>query len=209
MNLPPKYRDLILAGLEPGETYRRCLLAIAEDGLVMDYGLTETVVYATEIRYALDVIQHGRPNRLWNFGDIDGRSDAQLCAVLDEIPEIDLALAGSGPYPITALLVAERYPAARSITCIDNSIVGYLLGQAVIGKLGFDIASVFAGALDVDYRPFSIVVIAAMVRGKNEIAEKILRTSDAIVVVRGETRVTHERVVQVQATFRDDGSMAV
>ena len=141
MSLPDKYRQLLLSDTEPGELYRRCLTDMAADGLTADYALTETIVYTTEVRYALDAIRHGRPERLWNFGDLDGRSTAAMFDVLDTVPRMRLAFTGSGPYPITALLAAERYPDATSITCIDNHIVGHLLGQATVEAMKMPIAA--------------------------------------------------------------------
>ena len=206
MSLPPKYRELILAELEPGLAYRRSVEALAVDGLSADYALTETIVYATEVRYALDVIRDGRPEQLWNFGDLDGRSTDRLWAVLDPVTEMRLAFVGSGPYPITALLAAERYPDARRIVCIDNNIVGHLLGKAVVDRLGLPVECQFAEAIDVDYEPFNTVVIAAMVSGKTELVQRALDTSKALVVVRGDTGLQHDRLVEINASFRDDGS---
>ncbi|MPY94015.1 MAG: hypothetical protein GEV08_13405 [Acidimicrobiia bacterium] len=207
MSLPSKYRELLLSDLEPGEMYRRCLAAISHDELSADYALTETIVYATEVRYAIDVIANGPPERLWNFGDLDGRSTSRLFEVLDGVPEMRLAFAGSGPYPITALLAAQRYPDARDIACIDNNIVGHLLGRAVVDAMDLAITSVFAEAADVDYSPFDVVVVAAMVSGKQQLVDQVLRTSDALVVVRGEAGVSDPRLVEINATFRDDGSV--
>jgi hypothetical protein len=207
MSLPQRYRELLLSDMEPGEMYRRCLAEIAADNLSMDYALTETVVYATEVRYAVDVIANGPPEKLWNFGDLDGRSTGRLFDVLDKVPEMRLAFVGSGPYPITALLAAERYKDARSITCIDNNIVGFLLGRAVADAMNMGIATVFAEAIDVDYSAFDVVVVAAMVSGKQGLVETILATSDALLVVRGDAGVTHPRLIEIKATFRDDGSV--
>ena len=207
MSLPPKYHDLILGDLEPGLAYRRSVEALAEDGLSADYALTETIVYATEVRYALGVIRDGPPEKLWNFGDLDGKSTDRLWAVLDKVADMRLAFVGSGPYPITALLAAERYPGA-GITCVDNNIVGHLLGQAVMERMGLPIDCVFAEAIELDYSPFNVVVIAAMVSGKSEVVNRVLDGSEALVVVRGETGLQHERLVEINAKFREDGSVA-
>jgi hypothetical protein len=207
MSLTPTYRELLLSDLEPGEMYRRCLTQIAADELSTDYSLTETIVYATEVRYAIDVVANGAPERLWNFGDLDGKSTGRMFDVLDKVSHMRLAFAGSGPYPITALLAAERYPDAVNITCIDNNIVGFLLGRAVVSAMGMNITSVFDEAIDVDYSPFNVVVVAAMISGKQQLVERVLETSDALVVVRGEAGVSHPRIVEIKAAFRDDGSV--
>lgn len=207
MSLPPKYRELLLSDTEPGELYRRCLTELAADGLSADYALTETIVYATEVRYALDAIRNGRPERLWNFGDLDGRSTAAMFDVLDTVADLGLAFVGGGPYPITALLAAERYPDARSITCIDNHIVGHLLGQACVDAIAVNVECRFAEAVEVDYAPFNAVVVAAMVSGKSQVIERILATSNARLVVRGDAGIQHPRITEIKSAFRDDGSM--
>jgi hypothetical protein len=207
VSLPPKYRDLLLSDTEPGELYRHCLAELAADGLSADYTLTETIVYTTEVRYALDAIRNGRPERLWNFGDLDGRSTGAMFEVLDTVVDLGLAFVGSGPYPITALLAAERYPRARSITCIDNHIVGHLLGQACVDAIGVDVECQFAEAVEVDYSPFNAVVVAAMVSGKSQVIERILATSDARLVVRGDAGIQNPRITEIKAAFRNDGSM--
>ena len=207
MSLPSKYRQLLLSDTEPGELYRRCLGEMATDGLTADYALTETIVYTTEVRYALDAIRHGRPERLWNFGDLDGRSTGAMFDVLDTVPDMRLAFTGSGPYPITALLAAERYPQAASITCIDNHIVGHLLGQATVEAMGMPIECLWAEAVEVDYSHYNVVVIAAMVSGKTQVIERVLATSEARLVVRGDAGIEHPRITEIKAAFRDDGSV--
>ena len=207
MSLPDKYRELLLSDTEPGELYRRCLTELAADDLTADYALTETIVYTTEVRYALDAIRNGRPDRLWNFGDLDGRSTGAMFDVLDTIPRMRLAFAGSGPYPITALLAAERYPDAQSITCIDNHIVGHLLGQAAVEAMGLAIECRWAEAAEVNYGPYDVVVIAAMVSGKTQVIERVLATSEAKVVVRGDAGIDHPRITEIKSAFREDGSV--
>lgn len=205
--LPAKYRELLLADLEPGETYRRCLHELADDGLALDYGVTETVVYATEVRYALSVLRETEPPPLWNFGDVDGCSTPQLYELLDTVEDLRLAFVGTGPYPITALLVAERYPLSRPILCVENNIVAFLLGQAVIDRVGAPVECRFAEALDVDYAPYNVVVVAAMVRHKGELVRQVVGQTDGLVVVRGELDFVHERVAAIAATFADDGAL--
>ena len=205
MNLPAKYREIILSGSEPGEAYQKCMKALAADGGDMDYGLTETIVYATEARYATEILANGHPKRFWNFGDLEGGADECHYRILDGIEHLDIAFVGSGPYPVSAFLIKTRYPTAK-ITCIDNHIAAHILAKAVIAKLGMDIVTRLEDAIDVDYRSFNAVVVAAMVSGKHDLIEKILETSDAMVIVRGRINLNHERLTQLGSTFRDDGS---
>jgi hypothetical protein len=206
MKIPDELRRLLLAGGEPGATYRQCLEWIAANAVEADYGLTETVVYATEVRYALDVIRTGRIERLWNFGDLQGGADQRLWRILDEITPLKVAFVGSGPYPVTALLLHQRYPQA-SITCIDNNITAHFLSEAVIQRLEVPIETCFAEATEVDYSPFTVVVAAAMVSGKKQFVQKLLAESECLVILRGWVDLQHPRLISMSSTFRDDGSL--
>jgi hypothetical protein len=206
MELAEKYRRIILSRLEPGEAYRRCLEELARDGITADYAFTETIVYNTEVRCALDVLRNGRPPRWVNFGDLHGHGDAELWAILDRVEGLRLAFVGSGPFPITALQLHERYPDAR-ITCIDNNIVAHRIGEALFARLRMEIATVFAEAIELDYRPYTVVLVSAMVSGKRALAEKILRTTGALVIVRGAVDLGHERLIPMPAPFDDNGCL--
>jgi len=206
MKLPTEYRDIIFGDLEPGEAYRRCLTQISEKGTTTDYNLTEIIAYGTEIRYAIDILRNGRPERFWNFGDLRGDADARLFSILDKLPDLRIAFVGSGPYPVTALLIRERYPQAE-IACIDNNIAAYLLSKAIFEKLQLNISCVFNEAMEIDYSVFNVVIVAAMVSGKSELAEMIINTSDAFVILRGTVTFDHPRLIQFGATFRDDGAI--
>ncbi|MBI3927693.1 MAG: hypothetical protein HY319_19290 [Armatimonadetes bacterium] len=206
MKLPPAYQDLLLSDLEPGQIYRRCLEQMAREGLATDYALTEAVVYGCEVRYAIQILRDGRPPSWYNFGDLKGDADARLWSVLDRLPEKRIAFVGSGPYPITAILVQERYPGA-AVTCIDNNVVAYFLSQAIFEKLRLPIQICLAEAEDVDYSPFSATIVAAMVSGKRQLLDRILNTSGSYVVLRGPAERAHPRVLAMGSTFRDDGSL--
>jgi hypothetical protein len=61
--------------------------------------------------------------------------------------------------------------------------------------------------MDIDYAPFDVVLVAAMVNCKRELVQKILTTSDATILVRGAVDVDSKRVVEMDRSFRDDGSL--
>lgn len=205
MRLPSRIHRLLLSGGEPGDVYRRCLEELAKVGRPVSYGLTEAVVYATEIRYALDVLRNGPPRCWRNFGDLQGSSDERLWSILDGVGELPhLAFVGSGPYPVTAFLIRERYPSVR-LTCVDNNPVAWLLGDALFRTLGLDVEVRLEEALRVDFRPFNVVLVAAMVSGKRRLVERLLDQSDALIIVKGGTNRRHPRVVQLDAPFDDAG----
>lgn len=204
MQLPEKYRSLLVGPLEPGEAYRRCMAELGADGLPADYALTEAIAHAVETRYAILVLTQPEPPRLYNFGDLVGGADDFLYARIERLPGRCIAFAGSGPYPVTALLLARRYPDAR-LTCIENHLPAFLLGRAVVEKLGARIDCVLADALSVDYAPFDMVVVAAMVGEKRRLAEKILDTSAATILLRGRVDLAHERLIQQDSGFDEAG----
>lgn len=206
MKLPPHYRDLLFSDLDPGDVYRRCVDQLRHDGLACDYELTEAIVYACEVRYALEVLRDGPPDSWWNFGDPTGDAESRLWAVLDPLAPLRLAFVGSGPYPVTAVLVGRRYPDAE-ITCFDNNMAAHILGAAVLEAAGSPARAVFADAAEVDYEPFNAVLVAAMVTAKRSLVERILGMSDALVVVRSEVGVDHERVVAFPSPFSEDGTL--
>lgn len=206
MPLPTKYLDIVLSDLEPGKAYQKCMQELASDNREVDYGFTEAIVYATEVRYAVDALTKGRPDRFWNFGDLKGSADDWHFSILDSIESPNIAFVGSGPYPVSAFILRERYPLAH-ITCIDNHIAAHILSTAVIKKLDLDITTCFTEAIEVDYSPFNAVVIAAMVSSRNELVQKILKNSSATVIVRGDVDVDHDRLHKFSSGFGDDGSV--
>lgn len=200
--LSPSALSLLLSDLEPGEVYRRCLSL----GEPLDYAATEQLVYGVEVRYAIQVLQ-GETPRLYNFGDLDGAGDAALFRALDASGARSVAFVGAGPYPVTALILRERSPELQ-ITCFENNLVGFLLGQAVLRRLAPDIPVVFGDAHEVELRNFDLIVLAAMVEGRAELARRILEGSSAHVLVRASLDWEHPRLHSVAARFKADGSLA-
>jgi hypothetical protein len=201
--LPARYRNILLSTADPGEGYRRCFEE-AESALEeIDYSFTELVVYATEVRYAIQVLT-GHRRRVENFADPTGASDAELFRLLDTVPTKRVVFIGAGPFPLTALRLAERYPQAL-VSCIDDNPVAHFVAEAVIEKLGYQVECRLVDAREVDYAVFDAVIVAAMVRGKRELVEAILSQSSARVIVRGTTGLTHERLSEIPAPFADDG----
>jgi hypothetical protein len=207
-SLPERYRTLLLSDdLSPAEIYRRCVELVQADGSSGDYGLTEAVVYGCEIRLALDVLRHGAPEAWHNFADPTGHAEDDLWSLLDPRRPRRLAFVGSGPYPVTACLVATRYPGVE-LVCVDNNIVAHLLGRAVLEAASVPARSVLADALELDYRGYDAVIVAAMVSDKRAVVERVLEQSPGLVVVRSRVHVEHPRVVAFPSPFGDDGAFS-
>ena len=125
--LPANIRELLLSPGEPGQIYRQCLELMQREGVSADYALTEQVVYGCEVRYAVQVLE-GQIPELYNFGDLDGHGTALLWRVLDGARRRRVAMIGSGPYPVTALLIRQRYPDSES-GCVAIERLGIALEQ--------------------------------------------------------------------------------
>lgn len=205
--IPERYRALLLSDLPPNEVYRRCVELVQEDGSSGDYGLTEAVVYGCELRLALEVLRHGPPGSWHNFADPTGHAEEDLWRLLDPLQPRRLAFVGSGPYPVTASLVAARYPGAE-LDCVDNNLVAHLVGQAVLEAASVPARAVFGDAALLDYRGYDAVIVAAMVSGKRDLVARILDQSTALVVVRSKVDVDHPRVVAFPSPFGDDGAFS-
>jgi hypothetical protein len=78
---------------------------------------TQEIVYGCEIQFALRALTEGKLDRLYNFGDLDGRGSRLMWSVLDPRPSSRVCFLGAGPFPVTALLLRQRYPQAR-VTCL-------------------------------------------------------------------------------------------
>lgn len=206
--LPPHIREIILNEPDSGKSYLACMEELRRSGLTADYHLTEIINYNVEITDVLRILAEGRPASWWNYYMEEHQRDemSRLQDILNPFQEIRLAFAGSGPYPITAFQLKETYPKAE-VVCIDNDIFAYRLGQAVSKKAGMELSFEWAEAIEMDYRPFNVVFIAAMLRGKRELIEKILKESDALVIVRGKLDMTHERVVLFDGYPYSDGGV--
>jgi hypothetical protein len=136
---------------------------------------------------------------------LEGSTDAWLYSILDTIDPLKVAFVGSGPYPVSALLLRQRYPTA-AITCIDNHIAAHILSSAVIEKLNLNITTRFEEAIDVDYSPFNAVVVAAMVSHRTQLLRKVLKTSEGVAIVRGKVAFQHDRLYQRASGYSDSGA---
>jgi hypothetical protein len=203
--LPRDIRELLLSDEEPGQIYRRCLDRMRRDGISADYALTEQVVYGCEVRYAVQVLE-GRIPELYNFGDLDGHGTELLWTVLEQAPGRRVALLGSGPYPVTALLIRNRYPDSE-VTCFDNNLSAFLLGGAVLRKLAPEVRLELQEAHHVDGRPFDVIVVAAMITGRKALVNRLLAETEAELIVRGTLDQSHPRLHTAASAFSSDGRL--
>jgi hypothetical protein len=207
MNIPEKYKQIILNEKDPAQIYRRCISDMAKEHLDCNYSLTEAIVYATEISYALAYLkQNQRPKSFLNFADLGGDAHKKLFSITDKIENLNIAFIGSGPFPVSAFQIRDQYPEAR-IVCVDNNIVAHLIGKALSEKFNMNIEFEWKDAIEVDYSAFNAVVVAAMINDKTELVDKILKTSKSTVIVRGAVEIQNPRVHPFLSTFKDNGAI--
>jgi hypothetical protein len=77
-----------------------------------------------------------------------------------------LAFVGSGPLPLSALIIGRLAPDV-AVTCVDRDVAAVALGRGVArlgcGPGAAQVRFVAAEADQVDYSPFDVVVLAALV----------------------------------------------
>ena len=86
-----------------------------------------------------------------------------------------VAVVGSGPLPLTAVLLAHLDPALR-LTCLDRDPVASRRGERVLSALDVHgVRHVTADASDHDYARYDVVVVAALVGMTPMAKEAVLR----------------------------------
>lgn len=92
-----------------------------------------------------------------------------------------VAVVGSGPLPLTAVLLARLDPGLR-LTCVDRDPVASMRGERVASALGTSgVRHVTADAGEHDYASYDVIVIAALVglapQDKAAVLDAVVRTS--------------------------------
>lgn len=205
MLLPKPYLKAIL-NQEPGQAYRACLDLLGADNSP-DRPSTQEIVYGCEIQFALQALTEGKLDRLYNFGDLDGRGSRLMWSVLDPRPSSRVCFLGAGPFPVTALLLRQRYPQAR-VTCLENDLTGFLIGREVCRVLQCEVDFLYQDAHQADLSEFEVIVMAAMVGDRHTLVEKLLRETRAELVVRGSLSFTDPRVHTVASDFDETGQVS-
>jgi SAM-dependent methyltransferase len=123
---------------------------------------------------------------LWNYLRL-ARGEWQAVRTAGRRPRA-LAFVGSGPLPLSALTLHRLAPEVE-VTCIDRDPAAVALGRGVARSVGADVSGVggesgvggvrfvAAEAADLDYAPFDVVVVAALVGatvpGKGAVLDRI------------------------------------
>ncbi|MGF7034245.1 hypothetical protein J2T17_005195 [Paenibacillus mucilaginosus] len=111
---------------------------------------------------------------------------------------LPLAFVGSGPLPLSAVLIHLRQ--GSPVTCIDSDPAACAVSRTLLGRLGLKegIRVVQEEGCAFDYAPYAAVFVASLVSGKAGVLERIRDTrADAVVAVRtaeGMRRLMYESV---------------
>ena len=95
---------------------------------------------------------------------------------LQFVPTSKICFIGSGPYPWSAIEYSYRLNVL--VTCIDYRPEAIVLSKHLIDhfQLNDKVDVIQSDAMEIDYSPFSHVIIAAMVHPKKEILHKIYKS---------------------------------
>ncbi|MHA7963921.1 nicotianamine synthase family protein [Paenibacillus sp. CAU 1782] len=117
--------------------------------------------------------------------------------------ELPIVFVGSGPMPLTSIILHQCCGA--EIICLDNDLAAYesscfLLNQA---GLSHSVKVALGKGEEFHYSPFSIIVVASMVRNKSAVLARIRETSrNPIVAIR-----TAEGMRQIRYEAIDEGAL--
>lgn len=119
---------------------------------------------------------YAQPGRLASFPYHDNYRDLvaeELRALGGALPEGDIYFIGSGPLPLTAVECARQ--TGRSVICVEKDPAAASLSRRVIAELGLaeKLRVCEADGADCDYRGAGLVMIAALVDGKDVTLAKI------------------------------------
>lgn len=124
--------------------------------------------------------------------------EMELLEGLRPEPGLPIAFVGSGPLPLSALLLHLRL--GCPVTCVDSDPEACDASRRLIGRLGLEegIRVVREEGAFFDYAPYSAVFVASLVTGKAGVLGRIRSTRpDAVLAVRtaeGMRRLMYESV---------------
>lgn len=130
-------------------------------------------------------LYYARPGRLDAFPYHDNYRDLvaeEILALNNATPEGDIYFIGSGPLPLTAVEFARQ--TGRAVICIEKDPHAVTLSRDVIARLGLaDRVSVReADGAQFDYQGAGLVMMAALVEGKDATLARIHDTAPAAMI---------------------------
>ncbi|NNU82520.1 nicotianamine synthase [Geobacillus sp. BMUD] len=108
-----------------------------------------------------------------------------LFAIIEKRSVSSIAFVGSGPLPLSALLLQRQIE--RPVVCIDIDEKAHAAGKKLIDAYGWGetVRCVLADGAHYDYRRHDIVWIASLVPNKEEVIERVYEINrEAIIAIR-------------------------
>lgn len=102
---------------------------------------------------------------------------------IKDLPNIrHIAFVGSGPLPMTAILL--RQLGSYEIDLIDKDLKALTLSKRLCDSLNLDFGFIHAEAAQADYRRYDLVFIASMIDEKTSLVNKLHNTGIKYLIVR-------------------------
>jgi len=117
-------------------------------------------------------------NEFWYLQNYLDLVDLELEKLsVDKHPDKEIVFIGSGPLPLTAIIMAQK--TGMKITCLDMDEAAVKRGEALAEKLGMGDKLHFtqSSGSAYDYRDTALVMVASLVADKKQVLERIKNTA--------------------------------
>lgn len=136
--------------------------------------------FEVEMRFARSLMLEGYDIKTFSYSEhYDNMLGAEI-AQIDPSRTGDLVFVGSGPYPISAIMLQEK--TKRPVICLDNNPQAVENAARLIESIGLADEILFqqTPGQEYDYRQAAFVIIASLVKEKTCVLSQILATTDRI-----------------------------
>jgi hypothetical protein len=109
----------------------------------------------------------------------------KLFAIIERQRLSSIAFIGSGPLPLSAILLQQQ--TGKPVVCLDINTAAYDVGKKLIEKysLQHSLKYVLADGASYDYDDYDLVWIASLVPNKEEVVKRIYKTNpNAMIAIR-------------------------
>lgn len=117
-------------------------------------------------------------NEFWYLQNYLDLVDLELEKLsVNKHPDKEIVFIGSGPLPLTAIIMAQK--TGMKITCLDMDAAAVKRGEALAEKLGMADQLHFTQSAgnEYDYRDTALVMVASLVADKKQVLERIKTTA--------------------------------
>lgn len=177
--------NIVLAEEHFSETEKKQVLDNPQIRAVRRAMLTELseAEYAMELYFSDKFLQNPdfvekNLNEFWYLQNYLDLVDLELEKVsVSKHPDKEVVFIGSGPLPLTAIIMAQK--TGMKITCLDMDEAAVKRGEALAEKLGMGDQLHFTQSAgnEYDYRDTALVMVASLVADKKQVLERIKATA--------------------------------